>query len=480
MKISSSFLVVFCSLILLFTFNQSFAKEAKHLLALEQLPQLNQIAKNNKEWNPASVFSRPTFSCEFKTCLPLEKAIERSLAKGFASRAGFESVYQARKRVLMQVGQLLPRLQAELGIGILPESMSSLAGGLVGFALPSNWFSWKESRLVYEAEKQNYLNLLQDEVATIETLYYNMNRFNIEIEIYTFYRNHLQNFIELLKGSTYSGNLSKQTIPLLEQFVRKLEQEIILLANITRAVDSYDLALALAITTEENFGIYPIVLPDLSSSTERSVEDYIEKMLSNSATLKSIDYLKKSSKYAKLSRTFNFFGVGGGSGAESTVGIDFGFDNVVDVSIAKSETRTYDILNDEYKINLKVNLERAVEGYNATLVLDKKYTDSIQANAKLFEGVLEDLKTSQKVDPLLFIKLVEWGLDTELSRNFARHFNLIMQSQMDRFLVEKDVYKNLLKYIPAKGTPHPVSDFLLYREDQLIEKDIKKGILKID
>jgi len=484
------FLTQFVVFFSLFTVNVY----AQHFLPLEKLTNHSPLfdkALNNSDdilsWDPKELFSRPLFTCKDPTCLTIEEATKDSLRNSFITEEGFQELYQARQRVLLSASNLMPRIQIQLGLGTtMPLDLGSMVGNLVGFLIPSHWFDWKESQLIYSAEKMSYLNLLQDEVYQMESLYYNLDRLDVDREIYNFYIKHVRNFISLLNyQNQISGQIPQTTFTYLERFSSQLETEIFFLDHIMRDVTPGDLSVALGrIPTDQgqlqNVGIVPPYMLDLSKLNPFDIQNFWPRVYANSSTRKSLEYLKMAAKYSKFSRMFNFLGSGNGPVSQSAIGISFGLDNIVQVSIANSEIKAIENKIEQYKAELYRDLGKSIDNFNAALDLSQKYHAGMALNQQLFDDILKEYTYKRNLDVTKFLQVLEWSLQTELSVNFINHYAMLMLSQINRFALDSPKYIDLNKYIPERGKPHRLKDFKKYNEDKEILKDIEAGKITLE
>src|SRR6056300_1346145 len=90
-----------------------------------------------------------TNSCS-ENCIELSEVINRVKTHNLETLESALSLYKARENVTLKVGNLIPQLK--LQIITEPWGLLETVPHLLGFLFPSNWFSWKESKLFAKAQ----------------------------------------------------------------------------------------------------------------------------------------------------------------------------------------------------------------------------------------------------------------------------------------------------------------------------------------
>ncbi len=429
-----------------------------------------------KSWDPQDSNFEGSITCSYSKCVTLEEAANTAINNGFPKRVNLELVFQARQRILSSIGHLVPRLEFTVGRGDIPSTALNTISSMLGFLMPSNWFDWKESKLIYEAQKSSFTGILRNVVTDTETLYYNIHRVSLDLKIYEYYANHLTKFIEEVRSS---GPVNEDEILMLENLRDEVVANAAYLNGVISSWYTYDIAVAMAYQNQGELGINPIQLPDLRNVPNYPVtESDLEKVKNNSTDIQTLRYLIKAAHYSRLSRIFNFLSPSGDN-ENPGVGISFGIDNIADVRIASSEKRVLEIQLEETTARLESTFRKLVDTYNASVDLYKQYQNAKGPNRALFKSVLEKYNNEGILSAEKLIRAIDWALKFELNRNFVQHLYLITKSQMDNLLVIGDRYSRIPNLIPQRQPLNRRKDRLKIKEDRHIEKDLANGTLVI-
>ncbi|MBF0207715.1 MAG: hypothetical protein HQK53_12575 [Oligoflexia bacterium] len=446
----------------------------------------------NKEWNPEESLFAGQINCSAKKCITITEAVNAAITNGLPTRERYESVFRARQTVVARLGNILPRFELSLGYGMNPLSILNFVGNLLGFLMPSNWYNWKESKLMHLAEVSSFQSLLQDQVSNTEILYYNIHRINFDLLIYEYYIERLESFISDLRSIATITTVVPSTsnpapVPeadmlILENYLAEIKSAKIYLDGVIRELDEYDIAIAMNYPNMSEVGLKPLVLPDLSKNPHYTISDTdIKRIKNKSKTLLALRYMRQAAHYARKSRTWAFLGTGG-SGSESSIGISFGLDNIANVRIARSEERSVDILITQTKYDIENIFRKAVDSYNSSIDLYKQYTDGKVPNRALFRTVLNQYNREGKLMSEQLIRAIDWALKFELGRNFVQHFYLTAHSQMQRLLVQGKLYERLAEETNIPETPFlsRLHNWDLRRENDDINRAIRRGYLDLE
>lgn len=427
-----------------------------------------------KSWDPEDSNFEGSITCTYQKCVSLEEAANTAVNNGYPKRENLELVFQARQRILSSIGHLLPRLEFTVGRGDLPTAALNTITNMMGFLMPSNWFDWKESKLVYEAQKSSFTGILRNVITDTESLYYNIHRVSMDLKIYEYYGQHLTTFIDELEKAP---NVNEQDILLLTNLRDEINANAAYLNGVISSWYTYDIAVAMAYPNQGDLGINPIALPDLRDIPNYPItQSDLERVKTNSTDLATLRYLIKAAHYSRLSRIFSFLSPNG-TPDNPGVGISFGMDNITDVRIASSEKRLLEIQLEETTARLESTFRKLVDTYNSTLDLYKQYQNAKGPNRALFKSVLDNYNHAGVLSAESLIRAIDWALKFELNRNFVQHLYLITKSQMDNLLVNGDRYSKIPNLVPERKQLIKRKDRQKIREDKEIEKDLSNGTL---
>ncbi len=110
---------------------------------------------------------------------PLAELLDRSMNRGFNTRAEFESVIQAKLNADHSLAMLAPHLSSSTVLAVITGGWVSLyhaVGDLIPFVFPSRWFSAKEASLQATAEYYTLLLMKADSANIVEGFAYAIER----------------------------------------------------------------------------------------------------------------------------------------------------------------------------------------------------------------------------------------------------------------------------------------------------------------
>lgn len=299
----------------------------------------------------------------------IEKAFDLYLKQGFDTREGVEGLYQSRKRVLLRIGALAPRLNINFGSS-LPSGINDFTSNLLGFVIPFNWFKWMEARQFYDARKYAYLNTLLDQSSFTQITYFRIHQAKIDYEISLFYKQRLIQMLTHLREDyqeDQNGPINITDIEFLDSLnaavngtMYELRQEA--LASIPQ------LGTLMGFVKETgNIDIERLELPNLSQLFPLDKDKIIAKAKINSLEILSMDYMISAAKYTLKAIVASPLSTGEPREDFRTFGLSFGLDNIANINISKSQIRLLEIQK-ERSLSLIDNIvSNLVFRYNESL-----------------------------------------------------------------------------------------------------------------
>lgn len=418
-----------------------------------------------------------SFQCLAKNCVDLDGAISSALTHGFTKREEYETLLQSRSRVLVALGLLLPRISISVSSMQAPLSPLSLLSNLFGILIPSNWFNFAESKLIYQAEKNSYLAISRNTILDTQTLYYKMHKTLSDRAIYTYYANNLQGLIESFPVNSIVANNSL----LLANTMEDLRSSAQIVQFITPNLYPYDLAVAIGQPQLSDISITPLELPDLDqiSPLEVNAED-LTRVKEQSKELLALRYLKRSTHYNRLSRIFSFFGVRATPTDSTSETFSFGLDILANVALAGSQNQMLAIKIQEMENKLEANYRERVQDINMAIALYHQYAQALRNNQSLFSSALVSLNSFTSEDLVKFQRSLEFTIKFALSLNSVQHSYLVAKGQLDKLLGQGKWYTNNQISVPERKPLHPIRDHLKRKEYDEIDEDLKKGVLDLE
>ncbi len=409
-----------------------------------------------------------TNSCS-ENCIELSEVINRVKTHNLETLESALSLYKARENVTLKVGNLIPQLK--LQIITEPWGLLETIPHLLGFLFPSNWFSWKESKLFAKAQQYSYLNFLANQVQTAQNLYYNAHLIASVESTQQKQLQFLKELFKVLEQRELDGNVAYEDLELAKS---KLYQKEIDLTFTSQAKNEAIFELAELMNLQGPWR--PLEISTLSlkvPQNEYPLTDIKEEILKKSYQNKAIDYLLLASQYAKKVRTWSFLvpdSEGPGLGYGLAGSIRLGRAEVEEVKLKKQKfelalTKTLHILSSQLE-NISEVYEKASFGEEAIFnVLSTLREDFLITGAMDFNDFFEGLES-------LF------GL--QYAKLLSMHSYLEVLSKKDRLLRSIPEYRDLKSYLPEKRDHRFKFLSPEWRENKRIEKDIRRGVLTLD
>ncbi|MBF0297850.1 MAG: TolC family protein [Oligoflexia bacterium] len=431
-----------------------------------------------------SAFERtPLYTCNNKTCLTLEEAVERAKKNSFESREKVEQLYRARLMIKVRLGAIIPHFNLNtlaggvaLGLGDIREGVTGVISSLLGFLFPDRWFKWKESKLFFLAEKYSFLTILSNQVNQVENLYFMVHQEILNYQIYQEYLRKIDQIIIMLQEREQNGEANPQDLASLNVLRSELMADSILIRNTLREILP-SLAHAIAFESSANwqdFSIASLQLPNLITEESLTAEPFYQTILERSYEIKSLGYLKQAARYSRKARAFSFLSPE--AGPENS----FGFGYLSNMRIGRSEETSVKIKIEQETSLLKKSLYDSVNDYNTAIELFKESLNGQQAAQVLIDGLFDDLRASGKLDSERLAQNLAKGIIFDVYRNYSMHFYLMAKSNLNRLLRKGKFYENMEQLTPANTQRiHRFHDRTLYKENMEITKDIERGIIKI-
>jgi hypothetical protein len=436
-------------------------------------------------WDPSDTEFQGQITCEDGPeikCLSLEEIIKGTLENGFTKRQEFENVVQARKRILIRLGDLLPKIEFEVGTVLTPGDMLNTFTNLFGFIVPSNWFNWAETKLFYHAQKESYTSILRNTITDTEIIYYNLHRVSFDLEIYNFYLTRLDRIIKKLEANVDEHDHQYVfTLDQLKQYYMEINSDAQYLNTVLGNFFNYDLALAMAYPKQEQLSIKPIKIPSLEEMKEIKIDaKELQHMKEISNMRRSLRYLWRAAHYSRLSRLFSFLTGDGDKETGPTMGVSVGLGHFADISIASSELRTLDVKVQEFDAKLESEYRKIADVINSSINLIKIYFNGKLINRKGLYAILSEYELNKNININDFIRNINWSLKFELNRNFVQHYYLIYKAQLNNLTQQGEFQSLVDPKIPGPIELTGWRNRWFSRENNDIDTDVQKGIFKIE
>ena len=371
----------------------------------------------------------------------LDELMGRAKFLNYSVQSEFESVYQAKKRVKVAIGGLLPRVSVSNVFSFFrgnPLDSIEIVGNLVPFIFPSNWFAWKEAKSLYKAERISYAAMRGNEMNTVQGLYYNILRTK---ELQTKLSEQVSWLIsvrQFLIASAQNNAQEKIYADTADAVIANLKSDIIKLQQqYNSSLGALGMAVALPPATAIS-DLEPVKIPDLNLISQIDKVKLAKDAKEKSLEIETMSYLVAAAKSAKKEVIFRIF--------DPSRDAKIGFGYPSEIKISQSQIRQVEVQKNQIGSMIEQKSVEVAESFNAALAYFKEASvayeksKSIQANyvqkLQLNEGTLTDLIPLNNETLSAAVKLVESKFDF-----------LVAASTKDR-LVREGFYQDLEGAIP--------------------------------
>lgn len=394
-----------------------------------------------------------------KVCLSKDDVTKLVLEHSLENRIKFESLLRARAQIMVKMGKLLPSISMEalLDIGMIVGSVNvgvnSIVSSFLGFLIPSRWFVWKESKMLFRAEQESYLNLKANSINIIENIFYQVQREYINTQIYSYYLSQLKIIQNILKLRSDAGMVSEDEMINLDLKIQRLD----MLQNQSKQnYNSFinELLYAISYSPEKDWHNVGIVVqfPYQNFLPNPIKEDqYKQKVQDLSYELKTLHYMYQASLYAKKAQKYDFLSLGGSNASSSDSNLGFGYTSTL--KIKKSESRTIKLREEQTKTDLVKGLHTIGIHYNQSIEMLKRIENAIIYNDKLGLFAMLDFKDSFDINIKNLINLIFDRIEWDIAKNTLAHMYAMAKSNFSRILLDGVWYETVkLKQPQTRAT----------------------------
>jgi len=292
-----------------------------------------------------------------------------------------ERVFQAKLNIGVARGNLLPKLNLKSLVGIFTGDYLSAVGTVLPFLFPSNWFNWKISKELYQAQKNSFASLRGNEMNTVEGLYYLILRDQIVLERLKKHIDWMKQTQEGLRREEAVGTVPGGAADYFGTSVALLERDRINFETLIRTQYG-QLSQATALPPIQGIaGLVPVAFPPLDNIQPIDPADFYKDAQNKSYEVKSLNFLLQAAKYAKSEIYFSFFDM------EGTNGIGFG--TPYQIKVAKSQQNEIKKKTDETLSLIELKSSLVTMEYNQALESYRLATSSLKSTEKRLKWVID-------------------------------------------------------------------------------------------
>lgn len=347
---------------------------------------------------------------------------------------------QARANVQATLGRIIPSLNLGTVVDTAVSGPVGLLGGLsnlLGFLMPSRWFTWNESKMYYLSQYHTYVATRGNLILMADELFLTLKKTYLINELLNNTHLDLAPLVKSIEFREKIGELPKGSSARVKTRLLALRSDILELENL---INLYLIEMNKLIIDDSFSKITSI---DYKMNRPNSSIDWnFDLLIDKSAELKALDALIVASKYSKKSRLWSFLDFSG-------EGFGLGY-------FARNKISTFEI----EKIKLKKEQEAIATKAQYTSInevsanIDAKeslYTEAIDVTSKRIKQILVDYRLTGDIDADDYLEI----LDNHLKFNILNIANIVqseyIQAKKER-LIFTGIYENLDNNIPQRDT----------------------------
>lgn len=397
----------------------------------------------------------------------VDDLVELAKTQDFTIKAHAENLFRAYMNIQIAIGRLLPAININALSAAATKNFMQLGELALGFLFPSNWFQWKENKLLYQAERYSFVSFVASQINAIHVIVYQIHYFETTLAIFT---KQIERVDMLLHKKSILENekVRNSDLLILRNAQIRFESERLQIQSEVKKL-KIELANGVGLSTEEwdSFELASITLPDLNREKEIDANDFKEEMIAASPELVALEYLILGSKYALLARSFEFMH----PGASMNANLGFGYPSYLRVQ--RSMTRELKIKQEDIDRKHHVTLETLVVTYNSLIKIFTVNKEALENEQKIEEDL--DADTFFDLDKL--VDNLEDMLHHRSRVMDAQHKFLLVRDQLNRLLMRAPHYDRLLEMAPKKPKKNP--NFILNIENKRILNAVRSGKIKL-
>ena len=401
----------------------------------------------------------------------LDFLLEKLLAQNFTLRLNAERVYQAKHKVNLEIGKLLPSLSFSTGQAAANNDLFTLASQVIGFVFPSNWFHFDESKLYLQAEKWGHMALQANQINGLYALAYQINFLRALHDMFGEYSHSLKDLVDQATARLENGeDRLDQKIKIENIYLMLLSDQRLLEASIQNSY--YQLAFVIDLDDDKwiDFGIEKLPFPKLEELTNIKASELEAVVLEKSPEIKQFQSLLAAAKYSARSRMFDFLSP---YGNEET---SLGFGYLSQIKIGRSQVRELEIKLEELSANLKLAIYKVAQDYNTALEYYKNINTGLENAKKWYVLLMRQFYEGGEYEAQEFLDAIDSILLFHSEYINIRYKFMIFQAIVDRLLMRGSYYEDLKNF--AVSEPKKLS-FRRKLENRKINKAIKSGELDL-
>ncbi len=270
-----------------------------------------------------------------------------------------ERVFQARQNIKVARGNLLPKLNLKAVVGIFTGDYLSVVGAALPFLFPSNWYRWKSSQALYQAEKSSYASLRGNEMSFVEGLFLLVLRDQKVAALLSEHIAWMRSVQEGLRHEEAAGALPTGVADYLGVSINTIERDRLGFARLYQeelGLLAHAAALPPSLAPTELTGIE---FPTLTGVNPVDARDFFKDAQARSFELKTLQFLLQAARYEPGEIIFGFLDPEGAGG--------LGFGTAPAIRVSQSRQRELEKKIDETSSLIELRAMQVASEYNSAI-----------------------------------------------------------------------------------------------------------------
>lgn len=377
----------------------------------------------------------------------LDELLGRARFFNYTTMQAAEKLIRAKEEIGRRKWALLPRFNVKIVIEFFldgPLSLLDSLGFVAPFLFPTHWFKWKETGLLFEAEKKSYASLRGNQMLSVEQLFYVIHR---DVRVRSYLLLHLDWLRQIQKGIEAEERNRKLPIgssEFFKLFIFPLEEDRLQLENLIQ-MEIAELSHAVALSSLDGISaLMPVTLPDLSEAPRLDPKHFFRDAQLKSLEVEALKKLLEVALWIKEERKWGFID----PESDDAAGFDFGHT----MRIAKSQENEIRRKAEEVHSSIEKQSGGIAQANNSAIDLYLVISEEIEKLKFAFDYLVRrHLAGDHTLDEWEYLKglaeLANKRLSAEMRRLNVIHDYLITQAKYQRLLLLGH-YRDLMEVLP--------------------------------
>lgn len=385
--------------------------------------------------------------------ITLDDVTKRVSNENFTVYANALRVYQAKERIQVARGDLLPKLNiwkitgAVVGTVTDPVSLVAVINDVAPFLVPANWFRFEQAKILYNVEKEGYRALWVNELYTAKALYLDLLRDQSLLEHIRSSQAELDKVRTIVQTQEMLGGAPQGTSKEIEvRFLSLIEDERSL--EVLIAEEENSLSFMLGFAAEIPVRPTSVDMSQIGDQKPLRYEDFEFRAIDSSPELRQFDHLMSvvdsignEVKYSFLGTSSASRGVAGGIFDNLLVPDGLGFGTGAAVRVTQAQKQILQVQRRGIEETIKRQLRLLIDNYNLDLEsyanLKRRAELTHEMNVQLYER----MRLGQNVSPLELIEASRVHIQADTSFFAVQYRFLANEDRLARLIFFGDYTK---------------------------------------